>query len=178
MISLEKASFTVGGKKKEMFDNLIKIKKFIIRYLPHIIIYVGILSFGFYGTAIRQKAAYNEYNHMPGVVTSFTVSHSGSYLCDIRLENGMCGSVNNGYTMVTVGSPWVNDIYGYSWWGGISGFAGFIVPNKIRCLTESMIMLIMFVCPLAIIAVFFICQGLMAWSKAHKEGEFCVKKIT
>lgn len=123
------------------------MKKFFIKYLPVIILYATTISFALYGTAIRQKKLFEEYNGMKGTVVSFSTSRSGMYMCKVILDNGLCGYVNNGYDMVKVGDPWYNRIQ-YSSLTGISGTAYSISPSENRCMLESLLIIFFIVIPI------------------------------
>lgn len=142
-------------------------KKFVIKYLPLIVIYVAMISYGFYGTAVRQKKVYDKFHGMHGTVTSFSLSRSGDYICSIRLENGMYGTVNNGCNIVNVGDPWINHVTNYNPLIGMSGTAYFIVPHETRSLLESIIMVLLFVLPLIGIIILRIILFIYSWIKNH-----------
>jgi hypothetical protein len=144
-----------------------KVKKFVIKYLPLIAIYVVVVSYGFYGTAIRQKKLYDEYNDMQGTVTSFSVNRSGDYLCTIRLNNGMYGSINNGCNIVKVGDTWINQVTSYNPLIGLSGTAYFIIPGELKCLSESLAMFLSFILPLIGVTVGYIGVHIYSWIKSH-----------
>jgi len=142
------------------------MKKFIIKFLPVIILYVGTVSFALYGTAIRQKKLYKEYNGMRGTVTSFSTSMSGMYLCKIVLDNGLCGYVNNGYDAVKVGDTWYNRML-YSPLTGITGTACSIVPNENRCLLESILLAFFVVMPIGGYILHRIYKIIKSWIISH-----------
>jgi hypothetical protein len=130
------------------------IKRLVIKYLPLVLIYLVLTGFGLYGTSVRQKKLYNEYNNMSGVVTSVTTRHNGGYLCNIRLSNGIYGSVNNGYEKTSVGDTWINQIDP-------------CVPNEIRCMIETLLCVILIGLPLIVISITAITKNCIYWVRTH-----------
>jgi hypothetical protein len=143
------------------------MKKFVIKYLPFILVYLIVISFGLYGTAIRQYALYKKYQDMKGIVISSTITLHGVYLCDIRLSNGLVGTINNGCTKVVEGDIWNNHIHHYNRLFGMSGYAFFIIPGEIRCFIENAINLLLIGIPIIIIFLYFLYNLYMTWVKKH-----------
>lgn len=144
------------------------MKKFIIKYLPLLVLWAIFLFWGLYGTAIRQRAVYEEYNDMGGTVTCVVVStHCASVLCDIRLDNGVYGSVNNGYSQVCVGDRWINNISSYHPLFGMSGYAYFIVPKEPRSMIEGIVVLLLLIFPAISMFVWYLCGFIKKWIKTH-----------
>lgn len=144
------------------------MKKFIIKYLPLLVLWAVFLSWGLYGTAIRQRALYEEYNGMRGTVTSVVVgSRTAAVFCDIKLDNGTWGSVNNGYTKVSPGDRWVNHITSYSMFFGMSGYAYSIIPEESRCLTESFLVLFLLIVPVTCTILYYIYKFIKMWIVTH-----------
>lgn len=145
----------------------VTIKKTSIKYLPLIIIYLGLVSFGLYGTAIRQKKLYDEYNGMRGTVLSYTVNHSGDHICYIRLDNGVQDIINNGCIKVNVGDTWINHVYHWDPLFGLYGFSSFYVPTQNRCFFEHLINVICILLVVAILLIAEVCVLIYRWIKAH-----------
>lgn len=122
--------------------NMIKwIRNNIVEVHVSVII-LCVVAFGFYGVHVRQYRMYKEYNDMKGVVTA--VLKSKHYvMIHARLDNGVSGSANVGYTHYEVGDVYINRV-GYSRILGTIGTAYFISPPRAEALgvLESIIVVI------------------------------------
>jgi len=110
----------MGNMIKWIRNNIVKV---------HVsVIILCVVAFGFYGVHVRQYRMYKEYNDMKGVVTAVFKTKT-CYMINARLDNGVCGSANVGYTHYEVGDVYTNKI-GYSRILGTMGTAYFISPPR------------------------------------------------
>lgn len=101
-----------------------------LKHIIPLILWLLLLIRSGYYVLVEEKAVYEKYNGMKGVVLWSTFApRSGVYLCGVQLEDGTTGDVNAGARPIQKGDVFINQI-NYGWIMGMSGMAYCIVPDE------------------------------------------------
>lgn len=141
--------------------------KLAIKYLPLWIMWLGVAMFSSHHVLYKEKLIYKQYNGMKGIITWATFApRSGIYICGVRLDNGLYGSVNYGSNPVRVGDSFTNNMY-YSPIFGLTGTAYCVLPKETENLWISVVYIMSVIIPAIMGLLYLIISLITLWIKNH-----------